>query len=67
MPARTVLKSHKKTGYANPMVRADDGRRHPHSDPNRTTVTTRYGRWILARRKLVNHLANGKAKYRIQL
>lgn len=66
MPARIVLKD-KKRSYSNLMVRADDGRRHPRSAPNRTTVTTRYGRWILARRKLLNHLASGKAKYRIQL
>lgn len=61
MPAKVVLKDSKQR-HSTLMVRADDGRRHPRSTPNRTTVTTRYGRWILARRKLVAHL-NGKMRY----
>ncbi len=65
MTARTVLKDSKKS-YSNLMVRADDGRRKPRTSRNRTIVTTRYGRWILARRRLVNHLAEGWARYNLE-
>lgn len=65
MPARTVLKDSKKS-HAHLMVRVDDGRRKPRTSRGRTIVTTRYGRWILARRKLVNHLASGKAMHNLE-
>lgn len=37
-------------------------RKHPREYTHRNAHVTRYGRWILARRKLVDHL-NGKMRY----
>lgn len=40
-------------------------RKHPREYTHRNAHVTRYGRWILARRKLVDHLENGWADYRL--